>query len=141
MFNLVADIERYPEFVPGCRDLRVINRSCDSLEIITAEMVIGYHMITERFTCTVVLDRPRLKIDVNFIKGPFKKLTNTWRFHFVNEHSCDVEFDIEFELSSQRLSFIIQSLFDRMFVNFVDAFEARADELTRNPSKLHRKLT
>ena len=139
MFDLVADIERYPEFVPGCRGINVLNRkpALDPGSVI-AEMKIGHRLITERFTCEVALDRPGLAIDVDFIDGPFTRLTNAWRFNELGEGACEVEFNIDFALKNRHLGLIVGTLFDKVFMRFVDAFEARADQLaicglTRRP--------
>lgn len=130
MFALVADVERYPEFVPGCRGLRVMRRERKGeIETVIAEMRVGYRFITERFTCRVRLDRPALAIDVEFIEGPFSELANHWRFTALGENTCEIAFEIEFELSSRRLGQIVAALFDRVFLRFVDAFERRADEV------------
>ena len=139
MFDLVADIERYPEFVPGCRAIKVLGRnSAQGDHNIIAEMKIGHRLISERFTCKVALDRPGFAIDVDFIEGPFTRLTNAWRFYELGEGACEVEFTIDFALKSRHLGLIVGTLFDRVFMRFVDAFEARADQLattglTRRP--------
>jgi len=130
MFDLVADIERYPEFLPGCREIAILG--CESgqpPQVMTAEMKIGHRLISERFTCQVVLDRSRLAIDVDFIDGPFTELTNAWRFHQLGEGASEVEFTIDFTLKSRHLGLIVATLFDRVFMRFADAFETRADQL------------
>ena len=132
MFDLVADVERYPEFVPGCRSLRVLRRKHNGeLESLSAEMVVGHKLITERFVCQVSLDRSNLAIDVDFVEGPFHKLMNEWRFRPLEPKRCEVDFSIDFELKSRGLGIIVGALFDRVFLRFVDAFEARADALAR----------
>lgn len=130
MFDLVADIERYPEFVPGCRSIRVLRREeAAPVHNLVAEMRVGHRLITERFTCEVRLDRPALSIDVDFIDGPFTRLVNAWRFEPVSRSACEVDFRIDFELTSRRLGFVVGTLFDTVFMRFVDAFEKRAEEL------------
>src|SRR5215211_6655784 len=93
MFALVADVERYPEFVPLCESLRVRRRveSGEGIEILTANMTIAYKMIRETFTSQVTLDRPRLAIMVEYLDGPFSHLDNRWHFRPLAEHLCDVE--------------------------------------------------
>ena len=82
MFDLVADIERYPEFVPLCTSLRVRSRRPDGegRETLIADMSVGYKMIRERFTSRVVLDKPRLRVVVEYIDGPFSHMENIWTF-------------------------------------------------------------
>ena len=82
MFDLVADVERYPEFVPLCKALRVRSRrpEKDGRETLVADMTVGYKVIRERFTSRVMLDKPRLKVVVEYIDGPFSHLENIWTF-------------------------------------------------------------
>src|SRR5919205_2177756 len=82
MFELVADVERYPEFLPLCEDLRVRRRAAsgDGAETLVAEMSVGYKAIRESFTSRVTLDRPRLRILVEYVEGPFSYLENRWTF-------------------------------------------------------------
>ncbi len=82
MFDLVADVERYPEFVPLCKELRVRSRRPDAQgrETLVAEMSVGYKMIRETFTSRVLLDKPRLRVVVEYIDGPFSHLENIWTF-------------------------------------------------------------
>jgi coenzyme Q-binding protein COQ10 len=140
MFDLVADIERYPEFVPGCRAIRVLRRAAPApVSSLVAEMRIGHRLVTECFTCRVKLDRPALAIDVDFIDGPFTELLNAWRFRRLSDGACEVDFRIEFALKSRRLGVIVGPLFDHVFLRFVDAFESRAAALapaafTRRPA-------
>jgi coenzyme Q-binding protein COQ10 len=130
MFDLVADVERYPDFVPGCRAITIRRRRGGAHpQDLVAEMVVGYGLITERFTCRVTLDRPALAIDVDFIDGPFTELSNAWRFHDLGDGTCEVDFTIDFKLTSRSLGRIVAVLFDRVFLRFVDAFEKRADAL------------
>src|SRR6478752_3348124 len=82
MFDLVADVETYPEFLPLCEALRIIRRSQsgEGIETLVASMSIGYKAISESFTTRVTLDRPRLRILVEYVDGPFKYLENRWSF-------------------------------------------------------------
>src|SRR5262245_2174351 len=102
MFDLVADMERYPEFVPLCERMRVRNRTKvgGGVEVATAVMTVAYKMISETFTTRVTLDRPALTIKVEYIHGPFSILDNRWSFRPVTEQSCDVEFLIAYEFKS-----------------------------------------
>ena len=82
MFDLVADIERYPEFVPLCRSMRVRRRiSEEGREIVIAEMTVAYKLLRETFASRVTLDRDHLSILVNYLDGPFSRMENRWQFH------------------------------------------------------------
>ncbi|MDQ0504303.1 type II toxin-antitoxin system RatA family toxin [Xanthobacter agilis] len=131
MFNLVADVERYPEFVPLCAALRVKRRarSDDGIEILVADMTVAYKMIRETFTSRVMLDRPRLTIHVEYLDGPFSRLDNRWEFLPRGEGECEVKFFISYEFRSRALGLLMGAMFDAAFRRFADAFEARADQV------------
>src|ERR1700675_3219594 len=92
MFDLVADVEHYPEFVPLCRSLRVRKRTAenDSTEVIVADMTVAYKLIRETFTSRVTLDRAELEILVEYLEGPFQKMSNRWSFRPAGDDACDV---------------------------------------------------
>ena len=138
MFDLVADIERYPEFVPLCRRLRVRSRSSgpDGIEIVVADMDVAYKLISESFTTRVTLDRPRLQILVQYLKGPFSHLDNRWAFKPIEEHACDVEFFISYEFRNRMLGLLMGSMFDIAFRRFTLAFEQRADVIFRREGRI-----
>jgi coenzyme Q-binding protein COQ10 len=128
MFALVADIERYPEFVPLCESLRVIGRKPDGeREMITASMTVAYKLIRESFTSRILLDPGSQQIRVNYIDGPFQYLENVWTFRPIGERSCEVGFSLSYEFKSRMLQMLMGAMFDRAFRKFADAFEARAD--------------
>ena len=128
MFALVADIERYPEFVPLCQALTVEReREKGGRLVRVARMSVGYKAIRETFTCQVILDEAARRIAVSYIDGPFEYMNNEWRFEPVGEGACDVHFDLDYRLRSRALSMVMGSMFDRAFARFVDAFEERAD--------------
>jgi coenzyme Q-binding protein COQ10 len=132
MFDLVADVEDYPEFVPLCRALRVRGRSGDKqdVEVLVAEMEVGHRAIHEKFTTRVTLDRPRLKIVVEYVDGPFRRLENVWNFRSgPQERGSTVEFFIAYEFRSRLLGALMGAMFDAAFRKFSAAFEARADEV------------
>jgi coenzyme Q-binding protein COQ10 len=131
MFELVADVERYPQFVPLCRSLRVRKRSDDSegREVIVADMTVAYKLIYETFTSRVTLDRPKLEILVEYLEGPFRKMNNRWRFHPAGQNGCDVEFFISYEFRSRTLGLLMGAVFDAAFRRFSAAFERRADQI------------
>jgi coenzyme Q-binding protein COQ10 len=129
MFDLVADVERYPEFVPLCRALKLRKRipEPEGVEILVADMTVAYKFVHETFTSRVTLDRPNLQILVEYLEGPFSKLENRWTFHATGEGTCDVEFFISYEFKSRTLGLFMGSMFDLAFRRFVTAFERRAD--------------
>lgn len=130
MFDLVADVERYPEFLPLCEALTVRSRrEREGREILVAEMAVGYKAIRQRFTTQVVLNRQELGIDVQYLDGPFRRLDNRWRFEPTGENSCNVHFDIEYEFASRSLGMLMGSMFDYAFRRFTVAFEERADKI------------
>lgn len=128
MFALVADVEKYPLFVPLCESLVVHGRDqrADGSETITATMGIGYKAIRERFTTSVLLDPAARSIDVRNKNGPFRKLENKWRFATRTSQSCEVRFALDYEFSSPLLAIVMGAVFDTAFRKFADAFEARA---------------
>lgn len=134
MFDLVADVERYPEFVPLCTALRLLRRSADAAgtETLVAEMQVGYKAIRETFTTRVVLDPAQLRILVEYINGPFRSLENRWTFRGEPAAeplpaACTVDFFINYEFKSRMLGLLMGSMFDAAFRRFTAAFEARAD--------------
>ena len=131
MFELVADVTRYPEFVPLCRSLRVRKRSVegDGREVVIADMTVAYKLIYETFTSRVTLDRAELEILVEYLEGPFRKMNNRWRFHPAGEDACDVEFFISYEFRSRTLGLLMGAMFDAAFRRFAAAFERRADQI------------
>jgi coenzyme Q-binding protein COQ10 len=131
MFDLGADIERYPEFVPLCRSLRVRKRSveADGRETVVADMTVAYKLICETFTSRVTLDRAAQEILVEYLEGPFRKMNNRWRFHPAGQDACEVEFFITYEFRSRTLGLLMGAMFDAAFRRFSAAFERRADQI------------
>jgi len=129
MFDLVADVERYPEFVPLCRALKVRRRipEPEGVEILVADMTVAYKFVRETFTSRVTLDRPNLQLLVEYLEGPFSNLENRWTFHPTGEKSCEIEFFISYEFKSRTLGMLMGSMFDVAFRRFAAAFERRAD--------------
>jgi len=129
MFDLVADIERYPEFVPLCRSTKVGQRRTvgEGIETLRSEMTVAYKMISETFVTRVTFDKPRLQIHVHYLEGPFRQLENRWSFKPLGEHACEVEFFISYEFRSRTLGFLMGSMFETAFRRFAEAFERRAD--------------
>jgi coenzyme Q-binding protein COQ10 len=131
MFDLVADVERYPEFVPLCKALKVRQRTPrpDGSEIVVADMTVSFKLVRETFTSRVTLDRANRKILVEYLQGPFSKLENRWSFEPKSEDSCDVSFFISYEFKSRMLALLMGSMFDTAFQRLASAFEKRADAI------------
>jgi coenzyme Q-binding protein COQ10 len=153
MFDLVADIERYPEFVPLCHAMRVVRRTqMADREIVIAEMQVAYKLIRESFTSRVTLLRGERTILVEYLDGPFRRMENRWTFRPIGgagqgsgetavetdsetpggapaarPPACEVEFFISYEFRSRTLGFLMGATFDTAFRRFASAFESRAD--------------
>jgi coenzyme Q-binding protein COQ10 len=131
MFDLVADVERYPEFVPLCSALKIKQRTPkpDGTEIVIADMTVSFKLVRETFTSRVTLDRANLKILVEYLQGPFSNLENRWSFEPKSDEACDVGFFLSYEFKSRMLAMLMGSMFDTAFQRFAAAFEKRADEI------------
>ena len=131
MFNLVADVEKYPLFLPLCEALKVRRRtmSDDGVEILIADMSVGYRAIHETFTSRVTLDSSNLKILVEYLDGPFSRMQNRWTFRPIGDEACEVEFFIDYEFKSRTLALLMGAMFDTAFRRFATAFETRADQV------------
>jgi coenzyme Q-binding protein COQ10 len=125
LFDLVADVERYPDFLPWCLGARVRERQDN---IIVADLLIGFRMVRERFTSRIVLDRPQ-RIDVSYTEGPFRYLNNHWIFEPQPDGGCLIDFYVDFEFRSRMLQKIIGVLFNEAVRRMVGAFETRARDL------------
>lgn len=126
IFDLVADVERYPEFLPWCVAARVRQRPAP--KIIVADLVIGYRMFRERFTSHVAFDPPE-RIDVKYYEGPFHYLNNHWTLEPRDGGGCVIDFYVDFEFKSRMLQKVIRTLFNEAVQRMVGAFERRADAL------------
>ncbi len=129
MFDLVADVERYPEFVPLCHSLKIRQRTLglNGTEVLIADMTVSFKLVREAFTSRVTLDRPNQKIMVEYLKGPFSNLENRWAFEPRSETDCDVGFYLSYEFKSRMLGMLMGTMFDTAFQRFAGAFEKRAD--------------
>ena len=125
LFDLVADVERYPEFLPWAVAARIRSREGN---VITADLMIGFKMFRERFTSRVVLDRPQ-RIDVSYTEGPFKYLNNHWVFEPMAGGGTCIDFFVDFEFRSVILQRLIGMLFNEAVRRMVQAFETRARQL------------
>jgi len=131
MFDLVADVECYPEFVPLCQSLKIRQRNPgpNGTEVVIADMTVSFKLVRETFTSRVTLDRPNLNILVEYLRGPFSKLENRWTFEPKSDNSCEVGFYIAYEFKSRMLALLMGSMFDAAFQRFAAAFEKRADRI------------
>ncbi|WP_407174300.1 type II toxin-antitoxin system RatA family toxin [Bradyrhizobium sp. STM 3562] len=131
MFDLVADVERYPEFVPLCHSLTVRQRTKrpDGTEVVVADMTVSFKLVRESFTSQVTLDRPDRKILVEYLRGPFRSLENRWTFEPRGEDACEVGFYLAYEFKSRMLATLMGAMFDTAFARFSAAFEKRADAI------------
>jgi coenzyme Q-binding protein COQ10 len=131
MFDLVADMEKYPRFVPLCEAVRIKSRAAkgDGIAVVISDMTVAYKFIRQTYASRVTLDRPGLKIVVEYLDGPFSRMQNRWTFHPTGEGTCDVEFYIDYEFRSRTLAMLMGATFDTAFRKFSAAFEQRADEV------------
>jgi coenzyme Q-binding protein COQ10 len=135
MFDLVADVERYPEFVPLCSSMKISQRTPkpDGTEIVICDMMVSFKLVREAFTTRVTLDRPNRKILVEYLKGPFSNLENRWTFEPKSDDVCDVGFYLAYEFKSRMLAMLMGTMFDTAFQRFAAAFEKRADTIYGTP--------
>ncbi|WP_075215883.1 type II toxin-antitoxin system RatA family toxin [Mongoliimonas terrestris] len=129
MFDLVADVESYPRFVPLCESLTVRARrdQPEGREVLVADMTVSYAMFRETFTSKVTLDRAARTITVEYLDGPFRHLENVWTFRPIDDGHADVHFFITYEFKSRTLGALMGAMFDKAFRKFAEAFESRAD--------------
>lgn len=137
MFDLVADVERYPEFLPLCEALSVRSRrERDEKTLLVADMTVGYKAIRETFASQVLLKPADLAIEVKYIDGPFRYLDNKWSFQPRDDGGCDVVFFIDYEFRNRILGALMGSMFDRAFRMFAEAFEKRATAVYGHPASI-----
>src|SRR5215208_7600168 len=124
MFDLVADVERYPQFVPMCSALKVRQRTPggEGTEVIVADMTVSFKLVRETFRSRVTLDRPKLQILVEYLQGPFSHMQNRWTFRPAGAGACEVEFFIDYEFRSRTLGMLTGGMFDVAFRRFAAAF-------------------
>lgn len=127
MFDLVADVERYPEFLPLCEGLTLRSREeKPDRTVLIATMVAGYQAIRESFTTRVTLVPDENRVLVEYLDGPFSRLENRWLFKSAPGGGCEVDFYIDYELKSLMLGILVGAVFDKAFRKFAEAFETRA---------------
>ena len=125
MFDLVAGVDRYPEFLPWCKAARITRREGE--DVFYADLVVAFKMFRERFSSKVTL-HPAHKIDVEYINGPFRYLKNHWQFD-PHPEGCLLDFYVDFEFRSKILQNLIGLLFNEAVRRMVAAFESRARQL------------
>lgn len=130
MFDLVADIGRYAEFLPWVQGMRVHARQGN---VVTADMIVGFKMVREKFTSRVTLDRPR-HVHVDYISGPLRYLKNDWTFRPAPGGGCEIDFSVDFEFRSRMFERLAGLFFAEAFNRMVAAFEARAAAVYGAPS-------
>lgn len=134
MYDLVADIEKYDEFLPWCAAARIRQRQPGvdgdpQKERLDADLVISFKIYREKFGSRVVLDPVKKRVDVAYLEGPFKYLNNFWSFKPLTETSCEVDFHVDFEFKSRALQMLIGIVFNEAMQRIVRAFEKRAETL------------
>lgn len=127
MCALVADVERYPEFLPWCVALRIVDQRAEGeTASLTADMVVAYKVFREKFRSLVSVDRESRQIEVDYIDGPFRSLKNRWAFRDLTAGGSIVDFSIEFEFKSLLLQATAQAVFEKAFLKMSEAFVERA---------------
>ena len=126
MFELVADVEAYPQFLPWCIGARVRDHGQN---VFLADLIIGFKMLREKYTSRVHLDRPALTIRIEYLDGPFRHLENSWTFFAAPDGGATIEFHIDFEFRSRLLQNLIGKMFGEAVMVMVRAFEKRARDL------------
>jgi len=129
MYDLVADVETYPDFLPWCAATRIRKVTKDSHKtIIEADLIIAFKVFRERFGSRVTLKAEKFSIDVEYLDGPFKYLNNHWIFRDV-DGGCEADFFVDFEFKSRVLQALIGVVFNEAMQRIVKAFEMRANDL------------
>lgn len=131
LFDMVADVRRYPEFLPWCVGARIISRTEEEL---VADLTIGFKMFRETFRSQVTLERPH-HVHVRYLNGPFRYLNNHWRFR-PHPQGTEVDFFVDFEFRSRLLQAVIGTVFNEAVRLMVRAFERRAMQLYGRPAPL-----
>jgi coenzyme Q-binding protein COQ10 len=130
MFSIVANIEKYPEFLPWCVAARVIRRERrEAADIEQADLMVGFKGLNQSYTSEVTLNAAALTIDVVQLRGPFRHLVNHWRFEPAADGGTEVDFIIDFDFRNPLLRSLINRLFGEAIQKMVSAFEARAAAL------------
>ena len=130
MFDLVSNINEYKEFLPWCNDSKIISREkFDDYEVVIADLEIGYNQFVYTYRSEVKLAKNKSYINVKNLDGPFKYLTNEWKFVDINENNSEIEFMIDFELNLSLFDILMKKFFNLAFQRMVSAFLDRAKEI------------
>ena len=130
MYDLVADVASYPQFLPWCAAARILEKHSEGdANIVTAELVVSFKVFREKFGSRVTLRPNETSVDVEYLDGPFRYLNNHWRFKDLLDGGCDVDFFVDFEFRSAVLQTLIGVVFNEAMRRIVRAFELRADAL------------
>ena len=133
MYDLVADVARYPEFLPWTAAARIKSRTpIEGGEIMEADLVISFKVFRERFGSRVTLLPGQQMILTEYVDGPFRHLKSIWRFRDLTEGGCEVAFEVDFEFRNALLAGVIGLVFNEAMQRVVRAFEARAAKLYIN---------
>ena len=125
MFQLVNDIDKYPEFLPWCHQAAVLSRDDKQIK---ATLVLAKGGLEKSFTTVNSLDAPKQMI-MELVDGPFKHLKGIWDFHAIGENECQVELDLEFQFSSKMIALMFGPFFQQAASMLVESFVARADDV------------
>ena len=128
MFDLIIDIEKYPEFLPWCKSTNIYDKNTN---IFYSDMEIGFNLIKEKFTSKVTVIESK-KIHSEAINGPFHKMNNLWEIEKLSKNKCMITLNIEFDFKSFLLKNLMGQLFEVASIKMIDAFENRADYLYNN---------
>ena len=130
IYDIVADVERYPEFLPYCEKLIIIDETNDETgHLLEADMTVGYKAIQETFRSKVILDPTSKTITSTNLNGPFKHLENRWHFKPLSENQTDVHFFIDYAFKNWAMEKLMGSLFEKAFRTYATSFEERAKNL------------
>jgi coenzyme Q-binding protein COQ10 len=134
MFGIAADVERYPQFVPWCVALRILQReTVGPREILLCETIVGFRGLREKYTSRATAIAREHRIDVVQVDGMFRTLDTHWRFTPQDENSCRVDFSIDFEFRSRMLGAVAGAAFGLVVTQMTKAFEERARKLSEKP--------
>lgn len=125
IFDLVADVERYPEFLPWVISAAIVSHKENSF---LADLSVGYKIFRESYRSEVVLDPPN-RIDINYVNGPFRYLNNHWVFTQIDDKHVEIDFFIDFEFHSNFFQGMMQTVFSEVVKRMIHAFEKRAAEV------------
>ena len=130
MFDLVADIDKYSEFLPWCNKSTIINKEVNENNLnAVADLEIGYGQFIYTYRSNIIMDNQKNYIKVNHLEGPFNYLNNEWKFEKISESSSKIIFSIDFELNIKIFDILISRFFDKAFQKMVDSFHKRAEDI------------